>query len=311
MRRRVWCLLGPTGVGKTAVGLTLAQHASVPVEIVSVDSALVYRGLDIGAAKPTQLERASVPHHLIDVVDPPDTYTAGRYRTSARVVIGEIFARGHQPLLVGGTGLYLRALTQGLSVLPESDPAIRQQLQADYERLGGGALHARLAAVDPKAALRIHPNDPQRTMRALEVFLLTGRNLSSLQTGPVDEGEWHYRRVVLAPRDRRVHALALEQRFQAMLAAGLIDEVKRLLDRWELTESAPCLRAVGYRQVCHFLWGRIDYATMINQAVLATRQLAKRQLTWFRSEPAATWFTLPCASDRPAFLQYLDRLFML
>jgi tRNA dimethylallyltransferase len=310
-RPEVWCLLGPTGTGKTALALELARHH--PLEVISVDSALVYRDMDIGTAKPTPAERAAVMHHLIDVVPPTEAYSAARFAADARAAISACLARGHTPLLVGGTGLYFRALSRGLSPLPPSDPAVRAELQARLDAAGSAVLHEELRAVDPVAASRIHPNDPQRILRALEVQRLTATPLSALQARAQGEGAgWFFRRVVLAPRDREAHGRALRRRFEAMLEAGLIDEVERLLRDYSLHADLPSMRCVGYRQVLAYLADHRDLAVLIDEATQATRQLAKRQLTWFRSEPGATWAAVDVDQQRRnASLQYLRSLFML
>jgi tRNA dimethylallyltransferase len=305
----VWCLMGPTGVGKTAWALELAQQ--VELEIISVDSALVYRGLDIGSAKPDPGERAVVPHHLIDIVDPVEVYSAARFRTDALAAIAAVLARGRQPLLVGGTGLYFRALMRGLSELPASDPAVRDRLNAVLQAEGSVALHATLTQVDPDAARRIHPNDPQRILRALEIHALTGRPMSQQQTGGSAASPYRWRRVILAPPDRSLHAAGLRQRFLGMLDAGLVEEVEGLRRQWTLDDRLPSMRSVGYRQVLDYLTRHHDRSLLVEAAVQATRQLAKRQLTWFRSEPAATWTTVTPEAAWTGSLHYRRRLFIL
>jgi len=293
-------LMGPTGAGKTAAALWLA--ARLPVEIVSVDSALVYRGLDIGTAKPDPAERRRVPHHLIDICDPAEAYSAARFRADAAAAIEAIAARGRVPLLVGGTGLYFRLLESGITELPAPPAGMRESLQVELQRLGSEALHARLAAVDPVSAARIHPHDPQRITRALEVHAAEGRPMSAYfelaaQTGlarPVIK--W-----VLAPVDREALRQRLAVRFQAMLERGFVNEVRALLASPGVTPACPALRAVGYRDVARHLEGGLDRAAMIEAAVTATRQYAKRQYTWFRSEHGAEWFD----SDAPNVLDQL------
>ncbi|WP_109482946.1 tRNA (adenosine(37)-N6)-dimethylallyltransferase MiaA [Paraburkholderia sp. C35] len=281
------CLLGPTASGKTAAALAFAARA--PVEIISVDSALVYREMDIGTAKPSAEERALAPHHLIDIVDPVDAYSAADFRADALRLIGEIVARGNVPLLVGGTMLYYKALTQGLNDLPAADPDVRATLDADAAREGWPALHARLSAVDPVTAARLAPNDSQRIQRALEVFMLTGQTMSSLLAAPArdDDAALRYRFVPIAlePSDRIVLHARIAARFDAMLAHGFIDEVRRLRDRGDLHPGLPSMRCVGYRQAWEYLDGLIDYDTMRDKGVFATRQLCKRQLTWLRAMP--------------------------
>jgi len=284
-RIAVACLLGPTASGKTAAALAFA--AKHPSEIVSVDSALVYRGMDIGTAKPTLDERARVPHHLIDVRDPAEAYSAADFRADALRAIDDIVARGRVPLLVGGTMLYYKALTQGLNDLPAADPEVRAALEADAALEGWPALHGRLGSVDPVTAARLAPNDAQRIQRALEVFTLTGRPMSTLLAAPERDNETPYRFVPIAlePSDRAVLHARIEQRFDAMLANGFVDEVRKLRARGDLHPGLPSMRCVGYRQAWEYLDGAIDYATMRDKGIFATRQLCKRQLTWLRSMP--------------------------
>jgi tRNA dimethylallyltransferase len=279
------CLLGPTASGKTAAALALAARR--PVEIISVDSALVYREMDIGTAKPTAEERAVAPHHLIDIVDPTDAYSAAQFRADTLRLTAGIHARGRLPLLVGGTMLYYKALTQGLNDLPAADAEVRATLDADAARDGWPAMHARLAMVDPVTAARLAPNDSQRIQRALEVFMLTGQAMSALLAAParVDDAAsaWQFVPIALEPSDRSVLHARIEQRFEAMLAGGFVDEVVGLRERGDLRPEMPSMRCVGYRQVWEYLDGAIDYSTMRDKGVFATRQLCKRQLTWLRS----------------------------
>jgi tRNA dimethylallyltransferase len=281
------CLLGPTASGKTAAALALAARR--PIEIISVDSALVYRQMDIGTAKPSAEERAQAPHHLIDIVDPADAYSAAEFRTDTLRLAAEISARGRVPLLVGGTMLYYKALTQGLNDLPSADPEVRATLDADAARDGWPALHARLALVDPPTAARLAPNDSQRIQRALEVFMLTGQPMSSLLAAPARTDEaataWRFVPVALEPSDRSVLHARIAARFDAMLASGLIEEVERLRARGDLHPGLASMRCVGYRQVWEYLDGAVDFATMRDKGIFATRQLCKRQLTWLRSMP--------------------------
>jgi tRNA dimethylallyltransferase len=278
---RVTCLLGPTASGKTAAALAFA--ARHPVEIVSVDSALVYRGMDIGTAKPTAAERALAPHHLIDIIDPAAAYSAAEFRADALRLVDEIRARGHVPLLVGGTMLYYMALTQGLNDLPQADSHIRAALDADAARDGWPSLHARLAEVDRETAARLAPNDSQRIQRALEVFMLTGQAMSALLRMPRDDRSLHeFVPIALEPSDRAVLHARIEARFDAMLKAGFIDEVERLKARGDLHATMPSMRCVGYRQAWEYLDGETDHATMREKGIFATRQLCKRQLTWLR-----------------------------
>ena len=279
---RAYALLGPTASGKSALAVKLA--AKLPVEIISLDSALVYRGMDIGTAKPGVELRAQVPHHLIDIIDPDQSYSAGRWREEAVRIAGEVLGRKKIPLLVGGTMLYYRALIAGLDALPQADARVRAEIDTMAAERGWPAVHAELRKVDPEAAQRIAPNDPQRIQRALEVWKLTGKPLSSLQGVARPELPFQLKGVALLP-DRALLHQRIEKRFDAMLRMGLLDEVKRLRKKYRLDAAMPSMRAVGYRQAWEFLEGEIDEATMRARAVTATRQLAKRQLTWLRSFP--------------------------
>ncbi|MBI1732402.1 MAG: tRNA (adenosine(37)-N6)-dimethylallyltransferase MiaA [Gammaproteobacteria bacterium] len=288
-------LMGPTASGKSALALEIARR--LPVEIISVDSALVYRDMDIGTAKPPADIRSQVPHHLIDICDPAEVYSAGRFRTDARALIEQISARQRVPLLVGGTGLYFRSLQRGIARLPVADAGIRAQLEADAAAHGWAVLHARLRAVDPEAAARIHPADPQRIQRALEVYLLTGRALSShLADRNADPLDNRVHKFVLNFSDRRRLHDRIETRFHRMLEAGLLDEVRALYRRGDLTCSHPSMRLVGYRQCWQHLAGEIPFSRLPEKGIAATRQLARRQLTWLRQEPGATWLD-PSSAD--------------
>lgn len=298
-RPRAIALMGPTASGKSAYALELAERLSG--EIVSVDSALVYRGLDIGAAKPSREEQLRVPHHLMDVREPWQPYSAAEFATDARVAIEGIVARGRMPILAGGTGLYFRALIEGLSDMPEADDATRARISDEAQLRGWAAMHADLAAVDPEAAARIHATDAQRIQRALEVHRLSGRSITSWQREARGERlPLKVLRLVLSPPDRAVLHERIERRFDAMLAAGFLDEVRALRALPEL-QAHPCpldlpaIRAVGYRQAwayldMHDLDGDCDTATFRDRAVAATRQLAKRQFTWLRGELDARRF---------------------
>jgi tRNA dimethylallyltransferase len=289
MRRRAILLMGPTGSGKSALAMRLAQ--SLPVEIVSVDSAQVFRGMDIGTAKPSPVERAQVAHHLIDIRDPAQSYSAGDFTRDAVVAMQDIWRRGRQPLLVGGTMLYFHALSYGIAELPAADPAIRAELDAQAATEGWATLHRALEQVDPQAAARIHVNDPQRIQRALEVYRLTGETITKLQKmrnswfAEVDVKE-----IALAPLERGDLHTRIERRFGAMLDAGLLAEVRMLYDRGDLSLEHPSMRAVGYRQLWRFLEGECALDEAVDQAIAATRQLAKRQLTWLRRRVGAQWF---------------------
>lgn len=282
-RLPVLLLTGPTGAGKTDWAIRLAESA--PVEIVSVDSALVYRGLDVGTAKPPAEVRARLPHHLIDVCDAAESYSAGRFVSEALGCIRAIHARRRVPLLVGGTMLYLRALLDGLAALPEALPELRRELDARAARTGWPALHAELARLDPAAAARIAPNDAQRIQRALEVCYATGKPISELQRATSSPlASYDVRFWMLDPPERAVLHARLARRFEAMMAGGFLDEVRRLRDRGDLTAEHSSIRAVGYRQLWAHLDGRYDLGEAGRRAIAATRQLAKRQLTWMRAE---------------------------
>jgi len=284
--RPIPVLTGPTGTGKSEFALRLARE--FPLEIVSVDSAQVYRGLDIGSAKPDAGTQAAVPHHLIDLVDAAASYSAGQFVRDAAQAIADIESRGRVPLLVGGTMLYLRALIGGIAALPQGSGAIRAQIDADAARVGWPALHERLATVDASAAARIHPNDVQRIQRALEVYQATGEPISALQARTRSPLAREFLVTALVPADRaRLHA-ALAQRFDAMMSAGLLDEVRSLFERGDLTVDHPAIRAVGYRQLWSHLAGSCPLETAAERALAATRQLAKRQMTWLRSMPDIT-----------------------
>jgi len=276
-------LLGPTASGKTAVALELARH--FPVEIVSVDSAQVYRGMDVGTAKPDAAARARVAHHLIDIVEPTAAYSAGRFREDALRIAGEIHARGRVPVLAGGTMLYFRSLTRGLADLPPADPAVRAQIESEAARHGWPALHAELAVVDPEAARRLEPTDAQRIQRALEVWRLTGESLSDLHARGTSAGPMPFEalEIALEPSDRSVLHRRIEERFRAMLAAGLLAEVEGLRRSHALSADLPSMRAVGYRQAWETLEGAAPESTLADRGIAATRQLAKRQLTWLRA----------------------------
>jgi tRNA dimethylallyltransferase len=277
-------LMGPTASGKSELALALTERFGG--EIVSVDSAQVYRGLDIGSAKPDAATRARVPHHLIDVIDPTEAYSAARFARDALAAVEAIRWRGRLPILVGGTMLYFKALAEGLSALPGADPALRAELDARAAREGWPALHAELARVDPATASRLEPGDAQRIQRALEVWQLAGAPLSSLQGHRQAEALGATLRLALVPSDRaRLHE-AIAHRLEAMLAGGLIDELRGLRARYALSPDLPSMRCIGYRQAWAHLEGEIDAATLRSRAIAATRQLAKRQFTWLRSTSA-------------------------
>lgn len=276
------CLTGPTACGKTELALALAER--VPLEIISMDSALVYRGLDIGTAKPAADVRRAVPHHLVDILEPTESYSAGRFARDAARLVAEIRARGRLPLLVGGTLLYLKALRDGLSALPRADLRVRAELDREAELHGWAALHERLRQVDPKAAARIAPGDRQRIQRALEVHALAKRPITELQRVGGDAQRPGVLAIALVPPSRTDLARRIERRFDAMVAAGFVQEVERLRARDDLTPDLPSMRAVGYRQLWAYLDGTYAWDEARAKVLAATRQYAKRQLTWLRGD---------------------------
>lgn len=275
-------LMGPTASGKTATSLHLAQH--LPIEIISVDSAQVYRDMNIGTAKPGAKELAVCPHHLIDIVSPEVAYSAAQFRADALRLIGEIQARGRIPVLAGGTMLYFKALVEGLSDLPQANTQMRSQIEAKATRLGWPAIHAELAAKDPEAAARLNPNDAQRIQRALEIVMVTGRSLAASYAKRIDSDcpAPVFLPLALTPSDRSVLHTRIARRFDEMLAAGLEEEVRSLRQHYRLTSEMTSMRCVGYRQMWDFIDGRYDAATLREKGIAATRQLAKRQITWLR-----------------------------
>ncbi|MGP9677230.1 tRNA (adenosine(37)-N6)-dimethylallyltransferase MiaA [Halomonas sp. AOP27-A1-41] len=287
---RPWAifLMGPTAAGKTDTAIAL--HERLGHELISVDSAMVYRGMNIGSAKPSAAELARAPHRLIDLRDPAEPYSAADFREDALSEMRQISAAGKVPLLVGGTMLYYKRLVEGVANMPAADPAIREQLAKQRESEGLESLHKKLMDVDSVSAQRIHPNDPQRLMRALEVYYASGRSMSELWGEQQPEPfPWRVLSIALAPDDRRVLHARIEKRFAAMLEEGLIDEVAALKKRSDLQLELPAMKSVGYRQVWEYLNGEYDYAVLKERGVIATRQLAKRQLTWLRSWSNLTW----------------------
>jgi len=281
--RVAYALLGPTASGKSRLAMQLASK--FPIEIVSIDSAQVYRGMDIGTAKPSSAERNAVPHHLIDLLDPTEAYSAARFRDDAIRAVADIHSRRRIPLLVGGTMLYYRALAEGLDALPPAHPGIRAQIDAQAMQIGWPALHAELAKIDPATAARLKPGDAQRIQRALEIHRQTGKPMSELQKRPKDALPFELRAFSLAPEDRSELHTRIAGRFDAMLQAGLVDELRSLRTRFQLSATLPSMRCVGYRQAWEFLEGRCNEAQLREAGIAATRQLAKRQLTWLRSLP--------------------------
>jgi len=296
--------MGPTASGKTELAVQLVQK--LPCDIISVDSALVYRGMDIGTAKPDAETLATAPHRLIDICDPSEAFSVSQFRDAALKEISEIQSRGRIPLLVGGTMLYYRALEHGLSPLPSADPEVRARLEAEAKELGWQTLHDRLAAVDPEAAARIHVNDPQRIQRALEVFELTGEPMS-VWFGRETDNNLPFRivKIVIAPEDRVVLHQRIEQRFHSMLDQGFVKEVEGFFQRDDLHTDLPSMRAVGYRQVWNYLDGKDDYAAMVDKGIIATRQFAKRQFTWLRGEDEKVRFEATDTEILPKVLKYL------
>lgn len=285
-KRTVIFLMGPTASGKTDLAIALREH--LPVELISVDSALVYRGMDIGSAKPTAEELAAAPHKLIDIRDPSQPYSAADFVADAEREIAAIHAQGKIPLLVGGTMLYFKALLDGLADMPEADPDIRAQIERDAAQFGWPFIHQQLAEIDPDVAAEIHPNHSQRLSRALEVYRASGKTMSELRRAQASTStelfseRFNLVQIAIAPRDRAVLHERIALRFNKMIEAGLIDEVQALYRRGDLHADLPAIRAVGYRQVWDFIEGRLSYADMIERGIIATRQLAKRQFTWLR-----------------------------
>ena len=299
-------LMGPTATGKTQLAVKLKQ--SLPVDIISVDSAMVYKGMDIGTAKPPAEILAIAPHRLIDICDPAEVYSAAHFCHDARKEINAIRSHGRIPLLVGGTGLYFRALEYGLSEFPPANQDTRQRLEDQAQILGWEKMHARLAEVDPVAAARIHPNDPQRIQRALEVYELTGTALTEHFSSRHTSGlSCRIIKIISGPADRDILHIRISQRFYEMLDNGLIEEVERLQQRGDLHAGLPAMRMVGYRQVWKYLAGQLDYQSMIDHAIVATRQLAKRQLTWLRREAKAKWFDNLQPDQIDNILNYLEK----
>ena len=290
------CITGPTACGKTDLALALARE--FPLEIISMDSAMVYRGMDIGTAKPSRQIMAEVPHHLVDILAPAESYSAGRFADDAREAVEGIRSRGRLPLLVGGTLLYLRAFRDGLATLPRANPAIRRRLDKEAELYGWGSLYKRLEEVDAVAASRVSPADRQRIQRALEVYEVTGEPISALQSREGLAPGTPVRAVALVPADRARLAERIEKRFDAMVAAGFVDEVRALRARGDLDPAMPSMRSIGYRQIWSHLDGDCDWPETRRRAIAATRQFAKRQLTWLRSDPAVPQVPANAASAR-------------
>ena len=283
----VIAIMGPTASGKTGLALDIA--AKVESEVISVDSALVYKGMDIGTAKPTQEERAGVVHHLIDIIDPAQSYSVSQFVNDTNALIGDILARGKVPILAGGTMMYFNALINGISPLPKSDEKIRDEITQQAQRLGWSKLHDELRGVDPISGERIHPNDPQRITRALEVYRSTGKTLTHWQQQEGEKCRYNIAQFAIAPADRAVLHERIATRFDLMLEQGFENEVVKLYERSDLHEDLPSVRSVGYRQMWQYLDGQLSYAEMRERGIIATRQLAKRQLTWLRGWEQVTW----------------------
>lgn len=297
--------MGPTASGKTDLAIALRER--LPLELISVDSAMIYRGMDIGTAKPDRETLQRAPHRLIDILDPAESYSAARFRADALREMEEITRSGRIPLLVGGTMLYYRAMEYGLSDLPQKDEEVRKRLDEEARTLGLEAMHRRLSQVDPVSAARIHPNDPQRLLRALEVHAITGEPMSRLWER--DSGEqlpFRLIKLALAPGERSLLHERIEQRFRQMIAHGLVEEVERLHARGDLNPDLPSIRCVGYRQVWSYIEGDWDYNTMVERGITATRQFAKRQFTWLRSEQNVEWFEATNRKLVENALKFLD-----
>ncbi|NMP25894.1 tRNA (adenosine(37)-N6)-dimethylallyltransferase MiaA [Rahnella sp. SAP-1] len=280
-------IMGPTASGKTALAMALRQH--LPVELISVDSALIYRGMDIGTAKPSPEELAQAPHRLIDILDPAQSYSAADFRADALREMAEITSRQKIPLLVGGTMLYFKALLEGLSPLPAADAKVRERIEAQAAEQGWEALHQKLSEVDPVAAMRIHPNDPQRLSRALEVFYISGKTLTELVKVSGEALPYRVHQFAIAPTSRELLHDRIEMRFRQMIANGFEAEAKALFTRGDLHTDMPSIRCVGYRQMWSYFSGEIGYDEMVYRGVCATRQLAKRQMTWLRGWEGVEW----------------------
>ncbi|WP_223523140.1 tRNA (adenosine(37)-N6)-dimethylallyltransferase MiaA [Pseudomonas sp. BF-RE-24] len=313
-------LMGPTAAGKTDLAIELTKV--LPCELISVDSALVYRGMDIGTAKPSKELLAEFPHRLIDILDPAEAYSAADFRRDALQAMAEITARGKIPLLVGGTMLYYKALVDGLADMPAADPEVRAQIEEEAGRLGWQALHEQLAIIDPESAARIHPNDPQRLSRALEVYRVSGQSMTALRqrqsaqsteaaASGLQQLPYTVANLAIAPANRQVLHRRIEQRFTLMLEQGFVDEVVALRERSDLHAGLPSIRAVGYRQVWDYLDGKLTSAEMQERGIIATRQLAKRQFTWLRSWTDLHWLDSLDCDNLPRALKYLGTISIL
>lgn len=307
MRQSVLCLAGPTAAGKSAATRALAQRW--PVEIINVDSATIYRGMDIGTAKPGQDEREQIQHHLLDIRDPSQTYSAAAFRTDALELIRQIRNRGHIPVLCGGTMLYYKALREGLSHLPEADPSIRMQIDAEAVHLGWPGMHQHLATFDPETAQRLEPNDSQRIQRAIEIYRASGKTMSSWLAQPLREPapDMNFVTLSLEPSDRLALHERIAQRYHSMIEQGLVNEVRTLYERGDLHTGLPSMRCVGYRQIWEHLDGQLTLDDAIEKAIAATRQLAKRQLTWLRAQPDRHSVDCLAADAATQVIDYFNR----
>ncbi len=281
-------LMGPTATGKTDIAVSLSRQ--YPIDVISVDSAMVYRGMDIGTAKPSTVILKEVPHRLIDICEPDETYSAAKFRLDALLAIDEIHSQNRIPLLVGGTGLYFRALESGISDLPDADEDVRQRLESEANEVGWQAMHERLAEIDPVSAERIHPNDPQRIQRALEIYEISGRSMTDhYKNETTDPFPFEVIKIILNPEDRSILHETIKHRFLMMLEDGFVEEVRTFHENERFVGSLPSMRMVGYRQVWNYLDGETDYEEMVEKGIIATRQLAKRQMTWLKKEENGHW----------------------
>lgn len=298
-------LMGPTAAGKTDLAIALAEQ--LPVEIISVDSAMIYRGMNIGTAKPEPQVLEAFPHHLVDICDPAERYSVGRFCQDTNALMARITAVGRIPLLVGGSMMYYRALQYGLADLPDADPEIRQRLDRDAEQYGLAYLHHELERVDPVSAQRIHKTDSQRLQRALEVYEITGQSLTALIADTSTQLRHRVLKLMLAPDNRALLHSRIARRFNQMLEQGFVDEVRGLYQRGDLDTSLPSVRAVGYRQAWSYLSGEYDKATFTERTIIATRQMAKRQITWLRSQQDGIWFDTGKALPTEAVMRMLEK----
>lgn len=302
----IFCLMGPTASGKTTIACELVTL--FPMEIISVDSAMIYRGMDIGTAKPGKEELIAAPHHLIDILDPPESFSAARFCDEVNPLIADVFRRGKIPLLVGGTMMYFQVLQQGLSTLPEADGILRRQLLERANQEGWQAMHNELRRVDPQSAGRIHPNDTQRIQRALEVFYLTEKPLSYFLNNRSQTEPYRFINMMLFPNERAWLHERIALRFDQMLAQGFIAEVEQLIHQWQLTSQNPSMRCVGYRQALDYLAAKDDFATFRDKGIAATRQLAKRQLTWLRHWPNGRYYTCENPGSRDELVENIREI---